>query len=752
MSNKIEKVVSTFRKAAQFPSASSAKICRNDDSLLVVISEWTQRNLEREKLTHFKRTHLLSKETLTLIRNLPPVDISHELCSALSHTEKLQAVIRDAVTESDKSGNTKKQFLEIWKHGQLWKNLDLSALNVHGDVYADSHFGSFKWSPCERKILYVAEKKRPKATPFYSVKPVEDKLQEDTQDDVNKGTKHDFVEDWGEQLTGKSQPVVVVYDIETDAPVIWEEGLPEGYSPAQVTWVPNLKAQRGVATGDMDVDEDESGGVVGVAWKSEPRRLGLMFCTNREGIIFHANSSGKISVLWGGDGGVSPRSPRFNADASRLVWLERNQGGTHDGCSRLMQCSWPPPPHGPLLAEVVVDFGSKSGDDKIEEFRGIFCLSLPKRPFSADGQYLVLNSQQETSMHPYLVNLGEKSLQRIELFLNGKPIDFEESSLVVLDVDEDLIVCRHTSLNRPHSLLVAKLKCNEKVSGEAVLISYPCVPEDILKLRTHIFHLQGNDTGEPFSAIYYGPTELKQIPLIVMPHGGPHSSFACEYAATTTFFGLLGFGMLMVNYRGSTGEWESVVKSLPGKIGLQDVDDVRKATSHALSSLPFLSSSNVFLFGGSHGGYLVTMLSGLFNADYKAVVTRNPVIDIASMCVISDIPDWCTVESGVGEWKGDGVSSTYCDTNDLAKMRQVSPIVHAASVRAPTLVMIGRQDLRVPPSQGLLYYRCLKANNVKTRLLVYDDCHSLSKVPNEMDNIINSALWFINHMIGDQTM
>lgn len=44
-----------------------------------------------------------------------------------------------------------------------------------------------------------------------------------------------------------------------------------------------------------------------------------------------------------------------------------------------------------------------------------------------------------------------------------------------------------------------------------------------------------------------------------------------------------------------------------------------------------------------------------------------------------------------------------------------SPILHADSVKAPTLLGLGSNDLRVPMSQGKLWYYRLKANNVKAK-------------------------------------
>lgn len=52
---------------------------------------------------------------------------------------------------------------------------------------------------------------------------------------------------------------------------------------------------------------------------------------------------------------------------------------------------------------------------------------------------------------------------------------------------------------------------------------------------------------------------------------------------------------------------------------------------------------------------------------------------------------------------------------DYAKMYDVSPIRHARYVKAPTLLLLGKKDLRVPMSQGLQYYHKLRAYNIKTK-------------------------------------
>lgn len=75
-----------------------------------------------------------------------------------------------------------------------------------------------------------------------------------------------------------------------------------------------------------------------------------------------------------------------------------------------------------------------------------------------------------------------------------------------------------------------------------------------------------------FQTIFVQATEKNNV-LVVFPHGGPHSAFGCEYSPHIAILFSLGYSVLLINYRGSTGFGQNSVDSLPGKIGTNDVND-----------------------------------------------------------------------------------------------------------------------------------------------------------------------------------
>lgn len=95
---------------------------------------------------------------------------------------------------------------------------------------------------------------------------------------------------------------------------------------------------------------------------------------------------------------------------------------------------------------------------------------------------------------------------------------------------------------------------------------------------------------------------------------------------------------------------------------------------------------------------------------FKAVVARNPVIDVLAMYSGTDIPDWNAVESGFQFNEG-----TPLTIEQANKMMEMSPIFLADKIKAPTFFMIGKKDLRVPCNQGLFLHNVLKARKIKSK-------------------------------------
>jgi hypothetical protein len=239
------------------------------------------------------------------------------------------------------------------------------------------------------------------------------------------------------------------------------------------------------------------------------------------------------------------------------------------------------------------------------------------------------------------------------------------------------------------------------------------------------------------------------LPIVLVPHGGPHSVMPTVYSHAYAFLALqLGAAVMHVNYRGSPGFGQEGVLSLPGHIGTHDVADCLQALEHAKTlwvmpggrggggggggggeggrggellcqqsegAVPLVDSSRVCVVGGSHGGFLTGHLIGQQPDMFRAAAMRNPVTNIPAMYSVSDIPDWCYVETYGGKKKYDFSTYNALSEEDLVAMRRVSPVHYVERVKTPTLICLGSMDRRVPPSQGIEYYHLLRAQGVPTR-------------------------------------
>jgi acylaminoacyl-peptidase len=65
----------------------------------------------------------------------------------------------------------------------------------------------------------------------------------------------------------------------------------------------------------------------------------------------------------------------------------------------------------------------------------------------------------------------------------------------------------------------------------------------------------------------------------------------------------------------------------------------------ALCCAGFADAERASVCGGSHGGFLTGHLMGQYPQRFKCAGLRNPVLNIALMVGVTDIPDWCYVET-----------------------------------------------------------------------------------------------------------
>ncbi|KAK3878889.1 hypothetical protein Pcinc_016519 [Petrolisthes cinctipes] len=606
--------------------------------------------------------------------------------------------------------------------------VNLSSADKHGKVYTDSTFSCLEFSPDETKLLYVAEMRQPKPTSFFDTPPK-------SGEEDSRGQKYVYREDWGEQLVAQSQGVICILDLTTSNVNTYT--LPDGLCPAHLCFVPSGGTSGAGARGGQDW------GVLGVGFGSRPYRLGLIYCQNRDSRLFQLHSDGTVELL--GSVGWHISVPRFSPDGTLVAYIRTKAGGPHAMCGQLCVMEWKTKKERVVIDTVDRERKVTSGSEETTHvFRGVYATpGLPHRCWDTAGTKVIFSTPNLDVIVTYSVCVDSGELT---LASDG----CGDTSERVWDVTEDTILLERTSMCTPGHLVLLRLGTPTPLATKKVteIHEMPELPKSFLTRWTLINpspHPKPQYSDIPFSVLYLGPTSLpegsEKRPLIVWPHGGPHVCLADEFRASSAFFVRLGFSVLWPNYRGSTGAGQDSVNSLLGHAGLTDVSDVHFATLDCLLRYSdVLDQHRVYLLGGSHGGFLVTHLAAQHQNVYRAVSARNPVVDIAAMAPVSDIPDWCFVESGVEFEPG-----KIPDASTLTKMTTCSPISHLDTLTAPTLLQVGLDDRRVPPSQALHLYRMLKARGVQTELYMYRDCHPLGKVEVEADCLIHIALWFQIH-------
>lgn len=228
------------------------------------------------------------------------------------------------------------------------------------------------------------------------------------------------------------------------------------------------------------------------------------------------------------------------------------------------------------------------------------------------------------------------------------------------------------------------------------------------------------------------------LPVVVMPHGGPWSRNSWGYNAEVQFLANRGYVVFQVNYRGSTGYGKAFksagFKEVGGKMQQDITDGVKWLIANNIAN-----PKKIAIYGNGFGGF--SALYGIsFNPGlYQCAVVQYGLINFFTY--IKDVPPFLKPY----------LSMTYemvgNPEKDADMLRAISPVFHTDKIKAPLLIFQGAKDPRANISELNQFVRDLRSREVSVKYVLKENERFFFKnennrleMYNEIENFLESNL------------
>ncbi len=219
--------------------------------------------------------------------------------------------------------------------------------------------------------------------------------------------------------------------------------------------------------------------------------------------------------------------------------------------------------------------------------------------------------------------------------------------------------------------------------------------------------------------------DAKNLPIVVLPHGGPNARNTWSYNAEVQFLANRGYGVFQLNFRGSTGYgkafWSAGFKQWGGLIQQDITDGVRWLIKQGIAD-----PNRIGIYGFSFGGY--SALMGLYTHPdlYACGVSYSGLSNLYSY--LKSIPPYykpyqLMYQEMVGNPATDG-----------EYLRKASPVFHTDKIQAPLLIAQGARDSRVTINETDQLVKELRKRKVPVTYLVKpNEGHVFRNEENRLD-------------------
>jgi dipeptidyl aminopeptidase/acylaminoacyl peptidase len=234
----------------------------------------------------------------------------------------------------------------------------------------------------------------------------------------------------------------------------------------------------------------------------------------------------------------------------------------------------------------------------------------------------------------------------------------------------------------------------------------------------------------------------KNLPTMIVPHGGPWGRDSWGYNPIAQFLANRGYAVLMPNFRGSTGYGRKFLDAGNLEWGKKMQDDITWGVKY-LESQGIADPKRVGIMGGSYGGY-ATLAGVTFTPD-----TYAAAVDIVGpsnlITLLESIPPyWESVRKVFAVRMGDATTP-----EGKALLTAASPLNSAKSIKTPLLVAQGANDPRVNRREAEQIVIALRDRGFPVEyILAPDEGHGFARPVNMLALMAASEAFLSKHLDG----
>lgn len=223
------------------------------------------------------------------------------------------------------------------------------------------------------------------------------------------------------------------------------------------------------------------------------------------------------------------------------------------------------------------------------------------------------------------------------------------------------------------------------------------LPEDVGPIST-VDYVAGD--GLEMDGILTLPPgrEAKNLPVILLPHGGPSSHDEADFYWWSQAFSSHGYAVFQPNFRGSTNRDDAFRRAGYGQWGRKMQTDITDGLAE-LAKRGIVDPKRACIVGASYGGYAALAGVTLQQGYYRCAVSVAGVSDIELMYK-TDL-----LESGQSRMTGRALRE---ELGDPKSYDEISPRRFARQADAPVMLIHGKDDTVVPFKQSHVMADALK--------------------------------------------